>query len=498
MRTVDRADFPGGWIPLVHSDCPHNEVAALLKRSLAPLPDTVFKQLGPDVLRIFTKIRHLAARSGVTRMSLLQTAESYSGRLRDRYIKAERSLREDGPVGEQDWFLRPFLKAEKVNAAAKFPKPRMIFPRSPRYNLALASRLKPLEHWMWGRLTSRVVLGCGEGRVVAKGLNPRQRANLIVRKFRALDDAIALEVDGKAFEAHVGEWQLKEEHGVYEAAFPGDEELSFLLRAQLELKGKLRCGAKFSRKGGRASGDYNTGMGNSLIMLAVVGSVLKKLAPGKFDLLIDGDNAVVFLERSVSDRVLSDFASCVLNSSGHEIELGDRVDYIEGIVFGQSNPINLGGHYGWTMVRDPRKVISQALSSHRWLREPTFAREWIRGVAACELSIARGVPVLQAWSLGLQARWGGPEGVRAHPHVDYFYQGAWLAGVDVVIPVSLEARQSFEKAFGLAPDEQLRWERSFKGPRQSLTEWDDVSPLSFDRWLLPPGFIEPWDDLHAE
>jgi len=349
---------------------------------------------------------------------------------------------------------------------------------------------------MWGRLTSRVVLGCGVGRVVAKGLNPRQRANLIVRKFRALGDAIALEVDGKAFEAHVGEYQLKEEHAVYEAAFPGDEELRRLLRAQLELKGQLRCGAKFSRAGGRASGDFNTGMGNSLVMLAVVGSVLRKLAPGKFDLLIDGDNAVVFLDRGISERVLSVFASCVLNSSGHEIDLGMPVDFVEGIVFGQSNPVNLGGHRGWTMVRDPRKVISQALSSHRWLREPTFAREWIRGVAACELSIARGVPVLQAWSLKLQEKWGGPEGVRAHPHTDYFYQGAWMAGADVVVPVTLEARLSFERAFGLAPDEQLRWEQTCK-VGDDLLGFHRVAPLSFDREQLPPGFIEPWNDLHG-
>jgi hypothetical protein len=181
MRTA--CPLPGiGWVPGVHAVCPHNEIAALVKRSLGPVPPQVFGALGQTVRTEVRRLRRFVRRYDEGKWTHLQTALTYSGALQRRYIEAERSLREDGPVTSTDTFLRPFLKAEKVTSKLG-PKPRMIFPRSPRYNLDLASRLKPFEHWLWGRLTARTFLGCGVGRIVAKGLNQRQRANLIVRKF---------------------------------------------------------------------------------------------------------------------------------------------------------------------------------------------------------------------------------------------------------------------------------------------------------------------------
>lgn len=490
MRSAWAPGLEQTWRPFVHANCPHNEVASLLKRTMGPLPDAVFRPLGSDVSQSFRRLRRVARRLGVVKWDLLQTAMSYKGRLGRRYVEAERSLRVDGPIDKWDSYLRPFLKAEKFNAVEKFAKPRMIFPRSPRFNLSLASRLKPFEHCLWGRLTARMFsVPGGVGRIVAKGLNPRQRANLIVRKFRAQDDAVVFEVDGKGFEAHVGPHQLKEEHGVYRAAFPGDRGLAALLHAQLRLEGKLTCGAKFSREGGRASGDFNTGMGNSLIMLAVVDAVLRKYAPS-YDMLVDGDNALVFLPRACVSRVLSVFASEVLQQSGHEVTLETPTSVIEGITFGQSHPVFLGGQLGWTMVRDPRKVLSNALASHRWLREPAFAREWIRGVASCELSLALGVPMLQSWALELQRYWGGPEGVRAFPHEDYFYMGGWFARACEAKPVSAESRLSFSRAFGLSPEAQVAFERDPCVPRD-LGHFVRVEPLpAMDRMDLDPEFTE--------
>lgn len=480
QRTV-HLGVPSSWVPVVHSVCPHNEIAALCLRSLAPLPPSVFEPLGPSTEAVFRRLRRLVGAYGGVRWSDLQTALSYSGALQRRYLEAERSLRVDGPVTSADSYLRPFLKAEKGVYGPKFPKPRMIFPRSPRYNLRLASRLKPFEHWLWGFLTARRLFKAGEGRVVAKGLNPRQRANLIARKFKALDSCVVFEVDGKAWEAHVGPHQLKAEHAVYESAFPRDWELRRLLREQLELRGKLPCGAKFSRPGGRASGDFNTGMGNSLTMLCVVVGALTSFGV-PFDVLVDGDNALVFLRGEDSGRVLCGFAEHVLADSGHEVSLESPVSVMEEIRFGQSAPVNLGRGRGWCMVRDYRKVLSGALSSHRWLREPRFAAEWIRGVAACELSLARGVPVLQEWALQLQAFMGGPGGVRAHPYTDYFVIGAWFADHRASLCVSSETRVSFERAFGLEPEAQVLLERGFSSAirRAFGSSWKTVDLATSD------------------
>lgn len=490
MRSCGSLGLPGTWRPFVHSPCPHNEIAALLTRSLGPVPARVFEPLDPSVLREFRILQRLTARYAGDTWDYLRTACSYQGALRRRYLEAERSLRVDGPVVAADWKLRVFLKAEKFNAVAKKVKPRLIFPRSPRYNLALATRLKPLEHWLWGRLCAKVVACPGVGRVVAKGLSPAERARLIRRKMSNLDDCRVFEADAKSFEAHVGPGWLSEEHRVYGRAFPGDRELRRLLSAQLTLKGKLSCGARFERPGGRASGDFNTGMGNSLHMLVVVLAVLRRYKV-PFDVLVDGDNALVFLRARDIGAVVPTFAQHALDLTGHELSLESAVGLLEEVRFGQCAPLDLGGGK-LTMVREFVKVQSHALASHRWLRDPSFAREWVRGVAACELSLAIGVPVLQAWALRLVDLYGGPEGVRMHPHADLIYQGAWAAKAAEAEPVSPEARLSFERAFGVTPDAQLEMEARM-GKLEAVDfhgGWLRVEMPSFDLWPAPPGFTE--------
>lgn len=485
-----RSGVEGTWCPAVHATCPHNELAALCQRVLAPLPPPVFAPVGSGVAAAFRRLRTIARAYGGGTWSYLETAQSYSGMLGRRYLEAERSLRLDSPLGYRDFKLSPFLKAEKLNALAKLPKPRLIWPRSPRYNLVIASRLKPFEHWLWGYLTARRLFNGSGTRVVAKGLNPRQRANLIVRKFRSFQDCVVFEVDGKAFEAHVGPHQLKGEHSVYRAAFPGDRKLARLLEAQSDLTARLPCGAKFSRQGGRASGDFNTGMGNSLIMLAVVVAALQALCQ-EFDVLVDGDNALVFLPGAVAPAVVGGFAQEVLRNSGHEVTLERPVRVIEEIRFGRSAPVMLGAGRGWCMVREWTSVLSGALCSHRWLRLPGFSREWLTGVAMCELSLSRGVPVLQAWALNAIKTLGFRKVVRAHPHKDYFQVGAWLAEDSAAITILPEARESFERAFGLAPDAQRAMEVSF-GPVAPEGAVEIPPPRSLDS--CPPGVAESWYD----
>lgn len=488
MRTPWQVGIPGTWVPMVHRTCPHNEVGALCSRVLAPLPPEVFGSFGAGPSWAFRRLRSLARRFPGHKWSNLETAQTYEGSMRRKYLEAAASLR-DERISWKDALLSCFLKAEKVNPLAKFPKPRMIFPRSARYNLEVASRLKPFEHWLWGYLTGSRLWGGDNTRVVAKGLSPRRRANLIVRKFNSFRQCVVFEVDGKAFEAHVGPEHLKAEHEVYARAFPRDKGLLRLLREQLRLQGKLPCGAKFSRPGGRASGDFNTGMGNTLLMLAIVVGVLRTFGV-RFDVLVDGDNALVFLEREASRGVVRDFAARVLLESGHEFELERPVHTVEEVRFGRSAPVSLGGARGYTMVREYLAVISGGLSSHRYLREPRYAVEWLTGVAMCELSMARGVPVLQAWASSVLKALDYRGRVRTDPYRDYFAQGAYLAGLDEVQVVSEEARVSFERAFGLCPESQVALERSFTGPKLGGYEYVDCRDLAD----LPPRVTNPWMD----
>lgn len=460
MWTAYRAPLQGAFVPVCNRPCPHNEVTALAMRSMGEVPAQVFGPVSARSEIAWGELIRFARRYRDGALSWRATAESYSGTLRRRYLEAARSLEEDGLSTHQDWTIRAFLKTEKNRVPGKAMKPRLIYPRSPRYNLEVASRLKPFEHWLWGRLNGSV-LGFDGSRLVAKGLNQRQRANLIRRKFASFSRCVCFEADGKAFEAHVGPAALEKEHAVYAAAFPGDRRLGLLLSKQLELRGTTSCGAKFGRDGGRASGDFNTGMGNSLCFLVEVVSALRTFALSKFDVLVDGDNVLVFVEAAESKPVLEGFSNAILESCGHEVLLERPAFVLEDVRFGGSAPVFLGERHGWSMVREHHRVISGAFSSHIYLREPVFAREWMVGVAMCELSQARGVPVLQAFFTSAIRALGPVKRVREHPHRDALALGAWFATEDSALEVSLEARVSFERAFGVPMEEQRRLEKSF-------------------------------------
>lgn len=451
----------------VHSVCPHNEHAALRLRVLGQQPAEVYLPLGRLVTRAFDRVRGVAGRYSSGAWSHLETAQSYTGAMRRKYIEAECSLREDGPVTSRDATLKAFLKAEKVSFN-KLPKPRLIFPRSARYNLDLASRLKPFEHWLWGNLKASTVFGATNTRVVLKGLSPRQRANLLVRKFRAFDDCVVFEVDGKAFEAHVGPSLLNHEHAVYSRAFPGDRGLDRLLGFQKGMFGRTAGGIAFSREGGRASGDYNTGMGNSIAMLCIVAGTLSFYGV-PFDLAVDGDNALIFLERSHYPRVVASFASRVRSWSGMELTLEKPTSVVERIRFGRSAPVFLGRGRGWTMVRDWQSVLAGTGATHLWRSVPGGFAAWMAGVVRCELSLALGVPILQGWALNTLRTMGPTKAVDATVYRDYQAMGAWLAGVEDTTVVTDECRVSFEIAFGVPAEVQRALETSLaSGPGTGL------------------------------
>jgi hypothetical protein len=395
-------------------------------------------------------------------------------------------LSEDGPISSSDVRIRAFLKAEK-RQIGNVAKPRMIYPRSPRYNLHLASWLKPFEHWLWGNLKSRAISGVGNSRVVAKGLNPRQRANLIVRKMSAFSDCSVFEVDGKAFEAHILSEQLELEHSVYLAAYAGDRELAQALARQLRNVGKTPSGIRFSRRGGRASGDFNTGMGNSLIMLAVVRATMSYLGVKKWDTLVDGDNALLFLPGATAQATRSRFGAAACSISGHEMTLERCVSEVEQIRFGQSAPVWVNG--GWMMVRDWRKVVSQGTSSHAHLHEPRGAMQFCAGIARCEASLACGVPILWRWTNRLLHLTRTVRTPKSYAFGDYRMFGVDVDGVLADPTLASEpdvlTRASFGRAFGVTPDEQLAIESSLERvavvvDRQTVWDEDFVGAWSVE------------------
>lgn len=483
----------GTWVPSCHATCTCNETAALLKRSLGctPVPSEGGRR---NLLASFGWLRSVARSLGVQPASYREIVLGYRGRMRTRYEEAERSLRVDGPVVSSDARLGAFLKAEKFNGMSKIAKPRMIFPRSYRYNLELATRLKPFEHALWPKLRAPRRWGVPRTRVVGKGLGPRARAELVVKKFQGIGaGCVCFEVDASSWEAHQDAWQLKEEHRIYSAAFPGDSDLQSLLAKQLSNRGVTSGGIKFSREGGRASGDLNTGMGNTLLMLAICDSVLRRFNLSRFDLLVDGDNALIFLVGAEAPPVIENFHQRALDYSGHEMVLERPVTVIEEVRFGQSAPVCVGGV--WTMCRDYRKIFSQGTSSHVHLRHRKFALSFLRGVALCELSLAQGLPLVQRWADLLRQATEGSRSASPDFYRDYLEIGATLSESVCTRDVDISTRESFSRAFGICPDDQLLVERNLVCNLR-LSEGSDEDAPTLNNWYsASPGLVEPWLDM---
>lgn len=483
----------GTYLPGVHSNCWHNEMSSLLSRTLGPVPPEVHGPLGTCVEAVWQRLRQVVRNTySADPWSLQQTALSYSGRLRRRYTQAAIDLSLDG-LRADDHQLSPFLKAEKIWCGAKQAKPRMIFARHPRYNLSLARYLKPFEHWLWGRLSLRW-LGRGKSktRLVMKGLGPRARAGVLLRKFRSFHSPVVFEVDGKAFEAHVGVASLKAEHSVYKSAYPGSDDLPGLLSKQLELKGTTAYGIAFRRDGGRASGDFNTGMGNSLIMVAAMVGVCSSYGV-PFDLAVDGDNALIFLEAEDVAFVTSRLHNDVRDACGQELVLENPVNQFERIRFGQCQPV-WGPDNCYVMVRDYREVISKSLATHRFGRHDRGYERFCRGVAECELSCFRGMPIIQTWCLNIldNTRCGhGKEG----KFVDFYVQGLYHVSSNFATAISYETRESFHKAFGLSPEEQHMLEDRLSHPRYSCKGEVEVPKGVW--WDSTPGVAECWAEAHV-
>lgn len=482
----------GLWAAGVHSNCLHNEEAALRMRTLGPTPE---EPVNPDFETTFKRLGLLLVKCQVERMTLEEVVSTYSGRLRRRYQEAMESLDIEPDLSKYDRRLSAFLKAEKFNPLQKRSKPRMIMCRSPRFNLLLASYLKPLEHALWRRWKFGMG-GVTPTRVVGKGLNGVARAAILEKKMGAVGDCVVFEVDGKAFEAHVSKRQLQLEHSVYKKVYPKDKLLDELLQVQLKLEGRTVGGIKYEREGCRASGDFNTGLGNTLIMGSAVEATLRlsvaELGPFKATYLADGDNALLFVERRVAEGLRTNFARLMSQVCGHEMTVEKPVDRLEEITFGQCKPCYNGTSY--TMVRHPFKTLAYAFSGYRHYDQRMFTGPMLKAVCQAELSLARGIPLLEAYFAKALTKLSSYRDLK---DPDSFLEerlkhtGATTgskADEGVYGGCTDAARISFEVSWGIGVEEQLMLEKQLV---DSLDHW--VLADHFERVLVGNGPLDETD-----
>lgn len=401
----------------------------------------------------------------------------YSGRKRAIYEKASLSL-SLRPLNKSDSYLSTFGKCEKLDVSIKpDPAPRVIQPRSPRYNVEVGRYLKRLEKAVvrgiadvWGETT------------VFKGLNAEDAARAFRMKWDLYKDPVAVSVDATRFDQHVNTTVLSWEHSCYLGMFAPRHHprLKRLLDMQLRNKGFARLGdgcIKYEVAGRRMSGDMNTGMGNCLLMCAMMWSLREKTK--RFSLANNGDDCVIICERGDAAVVRKALPTHFANY-GFLMEVEDTVDVFEAIDFCQTHPVFDGE--SWIMVRDPRVCLDKDTTSVIPLGTAAAAKAWVGAVGECGMSLSGGIPMMQEFYSCL-ARHGVRTNIWDHPHMDSGFKRMSIGMSRTYKPVSPEARASFWRAFGILPDVQVALEEEFASTVLTLSAGETTSPLYNFRYL---------------
>lgn len=469
----------------VPDTCTCNEHSALCSRLLraVPIPHGRWDRYFRQEMKVLAR---KCWRNGgpVEAFSFERVVSGYAGRLRGRYERALHELGVCGVLSRRHARISAFVKGEKFPyEEGAWMCPRLIEARTPEYNLGLGRFIKPLEERVY-RIVGTRDQHVEPSRLLAKGLTARDRAALIRRKWGQFARPAVLMLDFSRFDMHVSVGQLRASHGFY-LKLLNDPEFQRLLEFRLENRGVTSTGIRFKCRGRRMTGDMDTALGNSLIALAMLRAACKRMRLGRWDLLVDGDDCLLFLEQEHVERVREGVVEACLGM-GHELKAEGVARKLAEIKFCQCHVLELSS--GWTMVRDPRKVVLNLAASHKHYGTPGGLRV-LKSIAMCELACSSGVPIVQEYCVKLIE---ALEGVRPS-RLDVTEEAlvrlrAWLGkGADYTksraSEVTQAARANFFEAFGIDEAEQLGVESRMGQISREDLKLFPKEPLG-DIWLV--------------
>lgn len=410
-------------------------------------------------------------------LSRASVVRMYRGGKRRVYEAAHVSLQQD-PLCEKDAKLAAFAKFEKQDVEKA---PRVINPRSPRYNLELGRYLKHAEHHFFRAINQ--AFGAHTKATVIKGFNADDSAEILHSKWRLFNKPVAIGLDATKFDMHVSQQALKYEHSHYTELYPGCNQLRQLLRWQLVNRGTAYCAdgrVDFEMQGTRSSGDLNTSLGNCIIMCALVWAYASELGI-RLELANNGDDCVVIMEEHDVARFQGRLSRW-FRRKGFAMTVEDPVYEFEQIEFCQTHPVKLTT--GWRMVRNLSAVLRKDPMCLIPLPNQRVYRKWLDAVGTCGGILSEGVPIHHAY-YDIYKRHGLPAGGL----IDEVYRNRSQlqlgVGLQQGAKVTPETRVSYYYAFGVLPDTQIAYERWLRGAKLDL---EMAGPIERNALVLDPGF----------
>lgn len=438
----------------VHNNSLANLRRALLERVLSvqlngvqttpPQPADGFVK---SEMKGFTK-RLLHAVRRVPTWSTEQFVDSYVGRKRRLYAMAAASVG-DVPITRKDAYITPFIKDEKTNLTRKDdPCPRIIQPRSARFNYAIGIHLKPMEKPIFRGIAA--VFG---STTVMKGLNASQRGIVLEEKWARFTSPVAICLDAKRFDQHVSRDIIDWEHSVEEALAIDRCSLKRLNAFRKKNTCFIRTnegGYKYTLNGIRMSGDMDTALGNCLTMCAMTYSFMANIDVSKYEYMNDGDDGVLIVEQSDSAFVFDNFVE-YFTRFGFTMKLEGTTNIIEEVDFCQARPVFDGDHYRF--VRDPSICLDKDSYSLKNNVSVEGMRDLRNSVGWCGLSLAGDMPIFCEFYHSMIC--GEDSAVDYTTGMQFLSRGMSSKYAE---PTD-ECRVSFYKAFKITPDQQIVMER---------------------------------------
>lgn len=416
-------------------------------------------------------VKHLPSTAPITAQQFVDT---YSGRKKVIYQQAMDSLDAD-PLRPKDAYVKTFVKYEKTNFTSKVPVPRVISPRSPRFNVEIGRFIRPIEE----RIFKSIGKTMGANTVM-KGMNATQMASAIRSKWNRFSDPVAVGCDASRFDQHVSIDALMWEHSIYLECFPAGRHrrrLSKLLSQQLRniCSGKVGDGfVKFKTEGVRMSGDMNTSLGNVVLMCSMMGAYADSVGVD-MELVNNGDDCVMIMERG-SYPAFNSRLTTWFKDMGFTMIVEEPVDVFERILFCQTQPVWVGpDRDDYVMVRDPRIAIAKDSFSVHVLRNRKEVRGWLQAVGTGGEALAGGLPVWQEFYRMYQRSACGAVATREREAFGWGVRQLSKGNRRVFGNISQKTRASFCWAFGISPEEQMCIERHYQLCAVELEPNDNVA-----------------------
>lgn len=348
-------------------------------------PPTVNGNLFNHRLSDFKK-QILSKMRAPTKFFLHEVVETYTGRRRTIYENALKKLEQIG-LSREDAKSIAFVKMELVNPTKA---PRCIQPRAPAYNLSLGRYIKANEH----RLYDAIKKVYGDGPTVMKGYNVQEIGAIAKGKWDSFSNPVAVGLDATKFDMHVSPQALAWEHSIYTSIFPGDKQLEKLLSWQMNNRGAGYCAdgkLKYRVKGKRFSGDMNTGLGNCLIMCAMIHAYANERGV-HVKLMNNGDDCVVIMEKKDLDKFNRGLDTWFLEM-GFRMVAEEPVYELHNIEFCQMHPIVVNGVP--RMVRNIWSSLRKDTMSTHPLTSHPLREKWCTAVGTGGLNLTGGIPIMQ-------------------------------------------------------------------------------------------------------